>query len=118
MGCNIAWIYHNSALSARPATLTQRKAKQVCSSLVLLSAHLMLGATICSQCNLTFLEIKVGLAAIQFPGFYSPPLLAPSPPPLETGVIHPLSFLQDFTCSPFCSKGLSDNRDCLADFVK
>lgn len=46
-----------SAGSGRPATLMQGGAKQVYSALVLLSACLMLGATICSQCNLTFLEI-------------------------------------------------------------
>lgn len=56
--------YPSSAGSRRPATLMQGGAKQVYSALVLISTCLMLGATICSQCNLTFLEIKVQLAAI------------------------------------------------------
>lgn len=41
--------YPNSAGSARPATLMQGGAKQVYSALALLSACLMLGATICSS---------------------------------------------------------------------
>lgn len=42
-------MYPNSAGSARPATLMQGGVKQVYSALALLSACLMLGATICSS---------------------------------------------------------------------
>lgn len=64
MGCDMSLTFPSSAGPAGPATLMQAGAKPVYSALVLLSAYLMLGATICSQCNLTFLEIKVQLAAI------------------------------------------------------
>lgn len=64
VGCDMSLTYHSSPGSARPTSLMQGKAKQVYSALVLLSTCLILGATICSQCNLTFLEIKVWLAAI------------------------------------------------------
>lgn len=63
MGCDMSLTYPSSAGSARPAALMQGGAKQVYSALVLLSACLKLGPAICSQCNLTFLEIKVQLAA-------------------------------------------------------
>lgn len=64
VGCDMSLTYPSSAGSAGPATEMQGGAKQLYSALVLLSAWLMLGATICSQCNLTFLEIQVQLAAI------------------------------------------------------